>query len=149
MPTAYDVEANKLTESASKYFTEKVPELSTPPWAAYVKTGVHKERPPDREDWWYVRCASLLRKLYIHGPKGVSRLRREYGGRRSKGMRPEHARPGSGNILRKALQQLEKAGLVKTVQGKGRVLTEKGRSLLDSIATEIKREEAGSGVKAS
>ncbi len=65
-------------------------------------------------------------------------------------MRPEHARPGSGSILRKALQQLEKAGLVKTVKGRGRMITDKGKSLLDSIAAEIKREEAkASGVKAS
>ncbi|MHC1586506.1 MAG: 30S ribosomal protein S19e [Candidatus Hecatellaceae archaeon] len=150
MPTVYDVEPNKLIERVSRYLMENVPEVSPPPWAAYVKTGVHKERPPDREDWWYVRCASLLRKLYVHGPKGVSRLRREYGGRCSKGMRPEHARPGSGSILRKALQQLEKAGLVKTVKGRGRMITDKGKSLLDSIAAEIKREEAkASGVKAS
>jgi len=145
MPTAYDVRADKLIERVSKYLMENVPEVNPPPWAAYVKTGVCKERPPDREDWWYVRCASLLRKLYIHGPLGVSRLRREYGGRKKRGMAREHAMPGSGNILRKALQQLEKAGLVKTVQGKGRALTEKGQSLLDSIASEIIRQESGRG----
>jgi len=141
MPTVYDVEPNRLVERVSHYLMENVPEVSPPPWASYVKTGVHKERPPDREDWWYVRCASLLRKLYVHGPLGVSRLRREYGGRKKGKMRHEHAKPGSGNILRKALQQLEKAGLVKTVQGRGRILTEKGQSLLDEVAAQILREE--------
>ena len=47
---------------------------------------------------------------------------------------------GSGAIIRKALQQLEAAGLVETVKGKGRVVTNKGRSLLDKLATEIKKE---------
>ena len=140
MPTVYDVEPEKLVERVSRYLMENVQEVTPPPWAAYVKTGVHKERPPDREDWWYIRCASLLRKLYVHGPLGISRLRREYGGRKKGKMRREHAKPGSGNILRKALQQLEKAGLVKTVQGRGRALTEKGQSLLDQLASQILRE---------
>jgi small subunit ribosomal protein S19e len=143
LPTVYDIKADKLIERVSKYLMENVAEVSPPSWAAYVKTGVCKERPPNRDDWWYVRCASLLRKLYIYGPLGISRLRREYGGRTKRGMAREHALPGSGNMLRKALQQLEKAGLVETVEGKGRVLTEKGQSLLDSIASEIVRHKSG------
>jgi small subunit ribosomal protein S19e len=145
MPTVYDVEANRLVERVSRYQMENVPEVSPPPWAVYVKTGVHKERPPDREDWWYVRCASLLRKLYVHGPLGISRLRREYGGRKKGKMRLEHAMPGSGSVLRKALQQLEQAGLIKTVQGRGRALTEKGQSLLDEAASQILRESGRRG----
>ncbi|HIP62762.1 MAG TPA: 30S ribosomal protein S19e, partial [Archaeoglobus profundus] len=41
--------------------------------------------------------------------------------------------------IRKALQQLEKAGFVKKTP-EGRVVTPKGRSFLDKIATEIKKE---------
>ena len=76
----------------------------------------------------------------MKGPIGIARLRAEYGGRSDRGVRPEHARKGSGAIIRKALQQLEAAGLVETLRKKGRVLTGGGRRLLDRLSTEIKEE---------
>ena len=54
-------------------------------------------------------------------------------------MGPEHARMGGGAIIRKALQQLEAAGLVEPLRNRGRVLTKEGRRLLDSLSTEIKK----------
>lgn len=76
----------------------------------------------------------------MNGPVGVQRLRSEYGGRIDRGVRPEHARKGGGANIRKALQQLEAAGLVKPLGNKGRVVTNEGRRLLDRVSTEIKSE---------
>ncbi len=140
MPTPYDVPASLLIEKLAKYLKDEVDEVVPPPWAPLVKTGSHTERQPQNPDWWYVRCASLLRKIYLYGPIGVERLRSYYGGRVRRGARPEHARKGGGAIIRKALQQLEKAGLVEVYGNKGRVVTRKGRSLLDKLSTEVKRE---------
>lgn len=56
------------------------------------------------------------------------------------GVRPEQARKGAGGNIRKLFHQLEAAGLVENVKGKGRVLTGEGRRLLDTIATELKVE---------
>lgn len=140
MPTPYDVPPSILIERLARYLRDNVDAVRPPEWAAYVKTGVHAERAPQNPDWWYVRCASLLRKVYIRGPVGVEHLRSEYGGRRDRGVRPEHARKGSGAIIRRALQQLEEAGLIQTVKGKGRVVTPRGRSLLDSLSADIKRQ---------
>lgn len=140
MPTPYDVPPSILIERLTKYLKENVDAVKPPEWALYVKTGVHKERPPQNPDWWYIRCASLLRKVYINGPIGVEHLRSKYGGRKDRGVKPEHTRKGSGAIIRKALQQLEEAGLVETVKGRGRIVTPKGRSLLDLLSTEIKKE---------
>ena len=140
MPTPYDVPPAILIERLAKYLKDNVDAVRPPEWALYVKTGVHKERPPQNSDWWYIRCASLLRKVYVKGPIGVEHLRAEYGGRKDRGVKPEHTRKGSGAIIRKALQQLEEAGLVETVKGEGRIVTPEGRSLLDSLSTEIKRE---------
>lgn len=140
MPTPFDVPASMLIERLARYLKENFDVIEPPEWAAWVKTGVHAERAPQNPDWWYIRCASLLRKIYVQGPVGVERLRAEYGGRKDRGSRPKHAAKGSGAIIRKALQQLEKAGLVQTIKGKGRVITPEGRRLLDTIATEIKRE---------
>ncbi|MFB0522207.1 MAG: 30S ribosomal protein S19e, partial [Candidatus Bathyarchaeia archaeon] len=111
-----------------------------PTWAAFVKTGSHTERPPENLDWWFTRCASLLRKIYMRGPIGISNLRSQYGGRIDRGVRPEHTRKSGGAIIRNALQQLEAAGLVETSRKKGRILTGEGRRLLDRLSTEIKGE---------
>ena len=137
----YDVELNELIERAAQEL-KKIDVISPPKWAAIVKTGVHKERPPVKSDWWYTRCAAILRSVYKLGPIGVSKLRTKYGGKMNRGHKKEHFFKGSGNILRKALQQLEKAGLIKQVEKgihKGKIATPKGKSLLDKIAVQLSK----------
>jgi len=116
-------------------------EIHMPSWAPFVKTGTHKQRPPVEDDWWYIRAASVLRKVYLLGPIGVSKLRTLYGGKKNRGVKPEKFKEGSGSIARKILQQLEEAKLVKQEEKskhKGRVITPKGASLLFATAKEIK-----------
>ncbi len=140
MTTAYDVPADVLINRLSGYMKENIREIQPADWAGYVKTGSHVERVPQNPDWWYVRSASVLRKLYMKGPVGVSRLRKEYGGRKRRGVRPAHFAKAGGNILRSILQQLEQAGLAQKDGTKGRVVSGKGRSLLDAMSTQIKRD---------
>ncbi|MES0324880.1 MAG: 30S ribosomal protein S19e [Candidatus Bathyarchaeia archaeon] len=140
MTTAYDVPANVLINRLSGYMKENIREIQPADWAGFVKTGSHVERMPQNPDWWYVRSASVLRKLYMNGPVGVSRLRKEYGGRKRRGVRPAHFAKAGGNILRSILQQLEQAGLAQKDGTKGRVVSGKGRSLLDAMSTQIKRD---------
>lgn len=139
MPTPYDVPVSTLIKKLAKYLKDNIDEIVPPPWAPFVKTGSHTQRHPQNPDWWFTRCASLLRKIYIKGPIGISHLRSEYGGRVDRGVRPEHARKGGGAAVRKAIQQLETAALVKPSGNKGRVVTKEGRRLLDTLSTEIKK----------
>ena len=140
MPTPYDVPPSTLIERLAKHLKQEVDEISPPAWTPFVKTGIHTQRPPTSPDWWFVRCASILRKIYVKGPIGIEKLRQEYGGRIDRGAKPEHARKGSGAIVRKATQQLQKAGLVKQLRNEGKVVTSEGRQLLDRLSTELKRE---------
>ena len=105
-----------------------------------MKTGSHAERVPQNRDWWYVRCASLLRKVYIHGPVGLSDLKSAYGGRKKVGYSLAHHRDAAGSVIRKALQQLEGAGYVTKINGRGRVLTKEGMKRLDSLGKQIHKE---------
>jgi len=139
MTTAYDVPPDKLIKKiAEKLKQDKT--FTPPEWARFVKTGPHAEKPPMDPDWWYTRCASILRKIYIKKCIGIERLRAEYGGKKDKGSKPYHAVKGSGSIVRKALQQLESAGYVTKIRGKGRVITPKGQSFVDNTAHEVKLE---------
>jgi len=139
LPTPLDVPSDALIDRLSKFLKENVGDVAPPAWAVTAKTGSHRERPPSNPDWWYVRCASLLRKLYVHGPVGIARLRVEYGGRLRRGTHIEHSRPSGGSTIREPLQQLQKAGFVSVEAKKGRKLTAEGLSLLNRLAVEIRK----------
>ena len=140
MPTPYDIPASVLIEGLAKHLKDEVDEITPPEWTPFAKTGVHTQRPPSNPDWWFVRCASILRKIYVKGPLGIEKIRQEYGGRLDRGARPEHASKGSGAIARNAIQQLQKAGLIISQKTEGRIVTNEGRQLLDRLSTELKRE---------
>lgn len=135
-----DVHPEKLTEELSEKLKE-VEQIEPPEWSDFVKTGNHKERPPQQPDWWYLRAASILRRVFEKGPIGVSRLRSFYGGRKKRGSSPEKFKKGGGKIVRKILQQLGEANLVETVEGEGRKIAPEGMSLLDKLSNQIKTEE--------
>ena len=134
MTSVYDVPADKLIGKLKEEL-KTMKEIIPPEWAKFVKTSSSRERLPDQEDWWYIRAASILRKIYINGPVGVSRLRTVYGSKKNRGYKPERFRKAGGAIIRRILQQLEEAKLVKNETG--RVITSKGRSLLDKVSKEI------------
>ena len=142
MPSIYDVPFNTLIKRTAVEL-KKLPEIKPPAWSAYAKTGMHKERPPLLVDWWHIRAAAVLRSIAKLGPVGVSKLRTKYGGKKNRGHKPEHFYRGSGSIIRKVLQQLEAAKLIKQTKigvHKGRVLTPAGHSLLDKTALTIYKE---------
>jgi small subunit ribosomal protein S19e len=132
MTTVYDVPADLLIRKVAEALRSRQ-EMAPPAWAAFAKTGVHKEMPPEDPDWWYIRSAAVLRRVYIDGPLGVQRMRSFYGGKKDRGSKPDAFRKGSGSILRKALQQLEACKFV--IKDKtGRKISPEGQSFLDTMA---------------
>ncbi len=136
MPTAYDVPQDILINRLAEHL-RKVPQISSPAWTPFVKTGSHAERPPQDKDWWYTRCASLFRKIYLRGPIGLSELEAAYGGRTSVGYAKAHHRDAGGVAIRRPIQQLEAAGLVTKKANSGRIVTSKGTSVIDKMSGEI------------
>jgi len=146
MTTFYDVPADILNPALAGKLSE-IDAISRPQWADFVKTGIHRERPPTQSNWWELRCAALLRKVGREGPIGVNALAQAYGGKKNNGSNPTTPAMGSRHIIRTALQQLNEAGLIsmketKTVQSvdgdqklySGRVITSAGQKLLDEVA---------------
>lgn len=128
------IEAGKYNQILAEAL-KKIEEFQKPEWVDFVKTSVARVRPTVEQDFWYKRAASILRQIYIKGLVGVQRLRTRYGGRKKRGDAPEEFRKGSGNIIRKILQQAEAAGFVEKVAGKtpGRKLTTKGKEFMEKL----------------
>ena len=135
MVTVRDVPAQefigRLAEELKKEEPMQPHKLST-----MVKSGSCAERPPQQPDFWYLRSAAILRKVYLSGPIGTQRLRTVYGDRKRRGHKPAHHRPAGGKFIRLMLQQLEKTGYIQKTDKpvKGRAITPKGQKFLDSLA---------------
>jgi small subunit ribosomal protein S19e len=135
MAKVFDVPADDLILRLSDQL-KKDKKINPPEWASYVKTGPHVEKIPQNRDWWYTRCASLVRKVYLHGPIGISDLKSYYGGRKRIGYNLDHHKDAGGAIIRNALQQLEASGYVEK-KGNGRSISSEGMKRVDRLATEI------------
>ena len=139
MAKVYDVPADELISKLTEIL--KTEEIPAPNWTMFVKTGAHADKPPQKSDWWYTRCASILRKIYLHGPLSVNDLRTIYGtGKRNMYYGARHHKDASGAIIRNAIHGLEKLGYLEKVEKKGSVLTRQGMQKLDKISTEILNE---------
>lgn len=138
MATLYDVPAEALIEAVAAELEDRIEQ---PAWVEFTKSGADRELPPQQENFWFVRTASLLRKVAMRGPIGVERLATEYGGSKKGTTRyrvsGNHHAGGSRKIIRTALQQLEDEGLIETAKGEGRKLTDEGRSFVDSVAGDV------------
>ena len=140
MTTLYDAPAEDVIEALAETLADE-DAVEEPEWLEFVKTGHDRELPPEQEEFWTRRSASLFRKVAIDGPVGVGALKTEYGnakqGSNRYRVRPRHKTEGSGSIIRTALQQLEEAGYVETAEGEGRQVTSEGHSLLDETAEDV------------
>jgi small subunit ribosomal protein S19e len=127
----YDVPARHLIEETVGKLKEEIEE---PEFIKYVKSGMHRERAPHREDWFYVRMASILYRAYKWNVISVEGLRMYYGGRKRNGVRTEHHKKASGKVIRTAIQKLEEKGYLEKGKPKGRKLSSNGFKLLNEIS---------------
>ncbi len=133
MASVYTQKPQELIKKAAEALQESI---KTPEWARFVRTGHGKANTPVQKNWYQLRAASILRKVYMNGPIGTAKLKKVYSHKKNRGHRPEITTQGAGKIIRTALQQLEKAGYVEQAEKgvhKGRVVTSKGRSFLDTL----------------
>jgi small subunit ribosomal protein S19e len=137
--TPNDIPASALIQKLAKYLRENVDTITPPAWASIAKTGAHVQKQPQDPAWWYTRSASILRKIYVNGPIGIQTLRADYGGRKSRGVKPSRAAKSGGSTVRKALQQLETAGYIETIKPQGRRITREGRKLLQELTEELNK----------
>jgi len=113
-----------------------------PVWSDTVKTACFKELAPYGDDWYYIRAASIARKIYLRPGLGVGQLQKWYGGAYRRGARTEHFRKASAGVIRSVLIQLEEMRVVEKLPSGGRRVTVVGQQDLDRIAgTVVSAEE--------
>tara|TARA_B100001250_G_scaffold101597_1_gene85464 strand:+ start:57 stop:527 length:471 start_codon:yes stop_codon:yes gene_type:complete len=143
LTTYNDIPADILIDG----LVEKLSSLDSivePDWAAFVKTGTHRERPPTQDNWWTIRSAAILRKVAFKGPIGTNHMAQEFGGPRDRGVKPNRAAAGSRNIARTILQQLSESGLIISsfnnagTVNLGKILTPEGHKLMNDVAHSVR-----------
>merc|ERR1712028_190066 len=123
--TVKDVPADEFIKACAD-FLKRQPKFDVPKYHDIVKTAVVKEFAPYDEDWFYIRSASVLRKVYLRKGTGVGALKKWYGGS-----------SGTHRGTRKAMLELEKLEMMEHCSDGGRVITSKGRAEMDRIAGNI------------
>ncbi|KAF2561591.1 hypothetical protein F2Q70_00018828 [Brassica cretica] len=132
-------ERSKVTSQPSKVkrLLPTRSEIELPPWTDIVKTGKLEELAPYDPDWYYIRAASMARKVYLRGGLGVGAFRRIYGGSKRNGSLPPHFCKSSGGVARHILQQLQAMNIVDLDTKGGRKITSSGERDLDQVAGRI------------
>ena len=114
MVSICDVDSKLLIDRVAEGLKSKI---KMPSWAIYVKTGVSRQRPPEQKDWFFIRAASILRRIDINGPIGVERLKTYYGGRKRRGHKPAHKKKAGGKAAGRGSKG-EKSGSSTAVKGR-------------------------------
>ena len=132
--TLYSVNLPSFIETMSGYLKEiiKIPE-----WAKFVKTSTGCENTPSNPDWWFLRAASIIQKVYRKKKIGQRRLAKEYSRSKNRGTRSNKSSLGSRKIIRVICQDLETAGLMKIEISKKGI--KKGRALTNFCISFINR----------
>lgn len=137
-----DVAARDFIITYAKHL-KRTRKITPPVWSEIVKTGKHKELPPNDPDWFYIRCAAIARRIYISPHVGVGAFKRAFGGSYRRGTQPNVYTTASGAVIHRALKALEKIRVVKKLKTGGRKLTSLGQRDLDFIAYQVVREGHG------
>ena len=135
-----DVQATAFIKAYAEHLKNS-DKFDLPVWTDTVKTAVFKELAPYGDDWYYIRAASIARKVYLQPGIGIGALQKWYGGSYRRGTRTEHFRKANSGIIRSVLLQLEEMKVVEKVAngGHGRRVTVVGQQDLDRIAGTVIR----------
>ncbi len=111
----YDVPQQELVERVAVAL-QKVEQIKPPEWALFAKISSQNEKPPVRSDWWYVRAASVLRRIALLGPVGVSKLSIKFGGKKIEVTRHPDLRLQEEIIFAKFFNNLKKLDFASRIK---------------------------------
>ncbi|KAF0852993.1 40S small subunit ribosomal protein eS19 (rpS19) [Andalucia godoyi] len=134
--TVKDVDAQKFIAAYAAHL-KKSGKLEVPKWADLVKTATQKQHGPYDADWFFVRCASIARRIYLQPGLGIKSLNAKYGGAEKIGFHPNRFHAASGSVNRAAIHALEKLKVIEKHGVAGRKVSRDGQKDVDRIAVQI------------
>ncbi len=137
--TVRDVSAEKFISAYAEVLKNN-DKFIVPKWVDTIKTGVHKELCPYDPDWYYVRAAAIVRKVYLRQGTGVGALKKRFGGAYRRGAAPERHQDGAGGLIRTILKNLDDINVTESCGKGGRKISRTGQQGLDLVAGQVQRE---------
>ncbi|KAH9599047.1 Ribosomal protein S19e [Trypanosoma melophagium] len=134
--TLKDVRPWRWVKMCSRHF-KREGRLFVPNCVEIVKTSHGRERAPQNPDWYYIRCAAVLRAVYMRPGVGYGGLSKRFGAKKNRGSRPEITTRASRGLLHWACKSLVKLGLIEKCEESGHRITKAGRKVVDSIAFQV------------
>ena len=134
--TVRDVNGWRFVKALARHFKQEG-KLFVPRCTEIVKTSHGRERAPQNEDWYYIRCAAVLRALYLRPGQGYGGLSKRFGIKKNRGSQPEITTRGARGLLHWACRSLEGLKLVTKGKESGHVVTKEGRKKADTIAFNV------------
>lgn len=135
--TVRDVPANKWCKAVAQQL-KREGKIFVPTCSDLTKTSHGRERAPQSNDWYYMRCASVMRRIYVRPGTGYGGLSKAYGNLKNRGCKPERTIRAATGPLHWACKSLEGLKLITKGKGKGRVMTPAGKKLADTVAFNVK-----------
>lgn len=129
-----DVSATAFIKAYAEHLKNS-DKFDLPVWSDTIKTAVFKELAPYGDDWYYIRAASIARKVYLRPGIGMGQLQKWYGGAYRRGARTEHFRKAASGVIRSVLLQLEEMKVVEKLEAGGRRVTVVGQQDLDRVSS--------------
>ena len=136
--TVRDVAANKFIAAYAEVLKNN-DKFVVPKWVDLVKTGVHKELAPYDPDWYYIRAAAIVRKVYLRQGTGVGALQKRFGGAYRRGAAPEVHQDAAGGLIRNILTTLDDLTITEKSGKGGRKISRTGQQALDLVAGQVAR----------
>ena len=134
--TVRDVNSWRWIKAAAKHFKSEG-KLFVPNCTELVKTSHGRDRAPQNVDWYYIRCAAVLRAIYLRPGQGTGGLSKRFGIKKNRGSRPEITTRASRGLLHWCCRSLEGLKLLAKGKESGRVVTKEGRKKVDTIAFNV------------
>ena len=145
--TIRDVRAGRWVKTMAAHFKQEG-KIFVPNCTELMKTSHGRERAPQNADWYYIRCAAVLRAIYLRPGTGYGGMSKRFGNKKNRGSQPEITTKSSRGLLHWCCRSLEGLKLVAKGKESGRVVTKEGRKKADTIAfnTLIRRKAGGKKV---
>ena len=138
--TVRDISAEKFIAAYAEVLKNN-DKFVVPKWADLVKTGTFKELAPYDPDWYFVRAASVVRKIYLRQGTGIGALSKRYGGSYRRGARPERHQDAARGLIRTICINLDELKITEKTAKGGRKISRVGQQALDLVAGQVARGE--------